>query len=190
MSNKISLVYENGEYSVNINGTLMNKGNDVEEMFENFQKVIRNNSIRETTSWDYTLNKVKALKLDNIEINEEYKTITFDGVKYFHNINKLFNIKEGNMTELINGYSLFMFILQMNKEGYLEGCNDIIEICELAIKKKATYRNNDTTFTVASAKFNYGVVEYNFTTGKINKGVAIEKATFNEFKEYVKENLN
>ena len=44
-----------GEYTVNINGTLMHKGNDAEEMFEKFQNVIKNNSIRETTSWEYIM---------------------------------------------------------------------------------------------------------------------------------------
>ena len=29
MDNKIALVYSNGEYTVNINGTLMHKGNEV-----------------------------------------------------------------------------------------------------------------------------------------------------------------
>ena len=37
MDNKIALVYSNGEYTVNINGTLMHKGNDAEEMFEKFR---------------------------------------------------------------------------------------------------------------------------------------------------------
>ena len=58
MDNKIALVYSNGEYTVNINGTLIHKGNDAEEMFEKFQNVIKNNSIRETTSWEYIKDRI------------------------------------------------------------------------------------------------------------------------------------
>ena len=62
MDNKIALVYSNGEYTVNINGTLMHKGNDAEEMFEKFQNVIKNNSIRETTSWEYIKDRINEFK--------------------------------------------------------------------------------------------------------------------------------
>ena len=100
MDNKIALVYSNGEYTVNINGTLMHKGNDAEEMFEKFQNVIKNNSIRETTSWEYIKDRINELNLREVKINEDYKTIEFQSIKYFHNINKLYNMSDDELLDL------------------------------------------------------------------------------------------
>lgn len=185
MDNKIALVYSNGEYTVNINGTLMHKGNDAEEMFEKFQNVIKNNSIRETTSWEYIKDRINELNLREVKINEDYKTIEFQSIKYFHNINKLYNIAGDSMVELAGAYNLLYFILEMNKAGYLRDSHDLVDICMVAMDNKANYRYYDTNFIITSAMFNYGVAEYNFATGKIHKGVSIEKSTFEEFKKYV-----
>lgn len=185
MDNKIALVYSNGEYTVNINGTLMHKGNDAEEMFEKFQNVIKNNSIRETTSWEYIKDRINELNLREVKINEDYKTIEFQSIKYFHNINKLYNIAGDSMVELTGAYNLLYFILEMNKAGYLRDSQDLVDICMVAMDNKANYRYYDTNFIITSAMFNYGVAEYNFATGKIHKGVSIEKSTFEEFKKYV-----
>ena len=185
MDNKIALVYSNGEYTVNINGTLMHKGNDAEEMFEKFQNVIKNNSIRETTSWEYIKDRINELNLREVKINEDYKTIEFQSIKYFHNINKLYNIAGDSMVELAGAYNLLYFILEMNKAGYLRDSQDLVDICMVAMDNKANYRYYDTYFIITSAMFNYGVAEYNFATGKIHKGVSIEKSTFEEFKKYV-----
>ena len=185
MDNKIALVYSNGEYTVNINGTLMHKGNDAEEMFEKFKNVIKNNSIRETTSWEYIKDRINELNLREVKINEDYKTIEFQSIKYFHNINKLYNIAGDSMVELAGAYNLLYFILEMNKAGYLRDSQDLVDICMVAMDNKANYRYYDTNFIITSAMFNYGVAEYNFATGKIHKGVSIEKSTFEEFKKYV-----
>ena len=185
MDNKIALVYSNGEYTVNINGTLMHKGNDAEEMFEKFQNVIKNNSIRETTSWEYIKDRINELNLREVKINEDSKTIEFQSIKYFHNINKLYNIAGDSMVELAGAYNLLYFILEMNKAGYLRDSQDLVDICMVAMDNKANYRYYDTNFIITSAMFNYGVAEYNFATGKIHKGVSIEKSTFEEFKKYV-----
>lgn len=185
MDNKIALVYSNGEYTVNINGTLMHKGNDAEEMFEKFQNVIKNNSIRETTSWEYIKDRINELNLRKVKINEDYKTIEFQSIKYFHNINKLYNIAGDSMVELAGAYNLLYFILEMNKAGYLRDSQDLVDICMVAMDNKANYRYYDTNFIITSATFNYGVAEYNFATGKIHRGVSIEKGTFEEFKKYV-----
>lgn len=185
MENKIALMYLNGEYTVNINGTLMYKGNDAEDMFEKFQNVIKNNSIRETTSWEYIKNRINELDLSEVEINEDYKTIQFQDIKYFHNINKLFNMEKDSMVELAGAYNLFYFILEMNKDGYLTDSKDLVDICMVAMNNKANYRYYDTNFIITSATFNYGVAEYNFATSKIHRGVSIEKGTFEEFKKYV-----
>ena len=89
----------------------MHKGNDAEEMFEKFQNVIKNNSIRETTSWEYIKDRSNELNLREVKINEDYKTIEFQSIKYFHNINKLYNIAGDSMVELAGAYSLLYFIL-------------------------------------------------------------------------------
>ena len=185
MENKIALVYSGGQYTVNINGTLIHKGNDAEEMFEKFQNVIKNNSIRETTSWEYIKDRINELNLREVKINEDYKTIEFQSIKYFHNINKLYNIAGDSMVELAGAYNLLYFILEMNKAGYLRDSQDLVDICMVAMDNKANYRYYDTNFIITSAMFNYGVAEYNFATGKIHKGVSIEKSTFEEFKKYV-----
>ena len=185
MDNKIALVYSNGEYTVNINGTLMHKGNDAEEMFEKFQNVIKNNSIRETTSWEYIKDRINELNLREVKINEDYKTIEFQSIKYFHNINKLYNIAGDSMVELAGAYNLLYFILEMNKAGYLRDSQDLVDICMVAMDNKANYRYYDTNFIITSATFNYGVAEYNFATSKMHRGVSIEKSTFEEFKKYV-----
>ena len=185
MDNKIALVYSNGEYTVNINATLMHKGKDAEEMFEKFQNVIKNNSIRETTSWEYIKDRINELNLREVKINEDYKTIEFQSIKYFHNINKLYNIAGDSMVELAGAYNLLYFILEMNKAGYLRDSQDLVDICMVAMDNKANYRYYDTNFIITSAMFNYGVAEYNFATGKIHKGVSIENSTFEEFKKYV-----
>ena len=49
----------------------------------------------------------------------------------------------------------------------------------VAMDNKANYRYYDTNFIITSAMFNYGVAEYNFATGKIHKGVSIEKVHLN-----------
>ena len=118
-------------------------------------------------------------------INEDYKTIEFQSIKYFHNINKLYNIAGDSMVELAGAYNLLYFILEMNKAGYLRDSQDLVDICMVAMDNKANYRYYDTNFIITSAMFNYGVAEYNFATGKIHKGVSIEKSTFEEFKKYV-----
>ena len=114
-----------------------------------------------------------------------YKTIQFQDIKYFHNINKLYNIAGDSMVELAGAYNLLYFILEMNKAGYLRDSQDLVDICMVAMDNKANYRYYDTNFIITSAMFNYGVAEYNFATGKIHKGVSIEKSTFEEFKKYV-----
>ena len=53
-----------------------------------------------------------------------YKTIQFQDIKYFHNINKLFNMAGDSMVELAGAYNLFYFILQMNKAGYITYSKD------------------------------------------------------------------
>lgn len=185
MESKVALLYENGEYSICINETVINTYDNIEDSFEKFKMVIKNNSVAKATSWDSIEENLMEVKDERLEINSEYKTIAFESMRYFYNTGKIFYIKNGEMVELIRGYNLFYFTLTMVLEGKVQGCEDILEFCKEVLENKITYGITDTSILVSSAAFNYGYTEYNFTSGKINKGASIEKCSFDEFKAYV-----
>ncbi|GAA0769327.1 hypothetical protein GCM10008908_10800 [Clostridium subterminale] len=185
MESKVALLYENGEYSICINETVINTYDNIEDSFEKFKMVVKNNSVAKATSWDSIEENLMEVKDERLEINSEYKTIAFESMRYFYNTGKIFYIKNGEMVELIRGYNLFYFTLTMVLEGKVQGCEDILEFCKEVLDNKITYGITDTSILVSSAAFNYGYTEYNFTSGKINKGASIEKCSFDEFKAYV-----
>ena len=43
MNSKVELIFENNEYRVEVNGSLVNKDKDLEKAFEQFKSVISNN---------------------------------------------------------------------------------------------------------------------------------------------------
>lgn len=185
MSNKVVLLYENGQYSISINDTVINTYDDIEESFEKFKMVIKNNSVAKTTTWESIEEGLKGVTDSRLEVNNEYKTISFESMRYFYNTGKVFYIKNGEMIELIRGYNLFYFTLTMVLEEKVQSCEDILDFCKEVLESKITYGVNDTSILVSSAAFNYGYAEYNFSSGKINKGASIEKSSFDEFKGYV-----
>ena len=185
MNSKVALLYENGEYSISINETVINTYDNIEDSFEKFKMVIKNNSVAKATSWDSIEENLREVKDERLEINREYKTIAFESMRYFYNTGKIFYIKNGGMLELIRGYNLFYFTLTMVLEGKVQSCEDILDFCKEILENKITYGITDTSILVSSAAFNYGYTEYNFTSGKINKGASIEKCSFDEFKAYV-----
>lgn len=185
MNSKVALLYENGKYSICINETVINTYDNIEDSFEKFKMVIKNNSVAKATSWDSIEENLSVVKDERLEINSEYRTIAFESIRYFYNTGKIFYIKNGEMVELIRGYNLFYFTLTMVLEGKVQGCEDILEFCKEVLENKITYGITDTSILVSSAAFNYGYAEYNFTSGKINKGSSIEKCSFDEFKAYV-----
>lgn len=185
MNSKVALLYENGEYSISINETVINTYDNIEDSFEKFKMVIKNNSVAKATSWDSIEENLREVKDERLEINREYKTISFESMRYFYNTGKVFYIKSGEMVELIRGYNLFYFTLTMVLEGKVQSCEDILDFCKEVLDNRITYGITETGILVSSAAFNYGYAEYNFTSGKINKGASIEKCSFDEFKAYI-----
>lgn len=185
MNSKVELVYENNEYIVKVNNSIINKGNDLEKAYEQFKNVINNNKTAESRAWDDIVEKFTALDNKDLEINNEFRTMTYGNMKYFYNMGKVFYMANGQMVPLIGGYGLFKFALYEVSNGDLEKVNEFIEFCKDVMLTDINYRVTDSSIIVSSASFNYGSAEYNFSSGKINKGASITKGTFEEFKTYV-----
>ena len=45
MNSKVELAYENNEYIVKVNGSIVNKGTDIEKAYEQFKNIIKNNIV-------------------------------------------------------------------------------------------------------------------------------------------------
>ncbi|MFU7517589.1 hypothetical protein [Clostridium sp. HCS.1] len=185
MNSKVELVFENNEYVVKVNNSIINKENDLEKAYEQFKSVISNNKSAEAKAWDDIVEKFQGLDNKNLEINNEYRTMTYGNMKYFYNMGKVFYMASGQMVPLIGGYGLFKFTLNEVSKGDLEKANEFIEFCKEVMLTDVNYRVTDSSIIVSSASFNYGSAEYNFSSGKINKGASITKGTFEEFKTYV-----
>lgn len=189
MNSKVALIYENGEFIVSINDSIVSKEKDIEKSFFSFKQIIENNSKREVTSWSDIEDAMSNIKNDMLEINSDHKTLSFGAMKYFHATGKLFYMNNGTMTPLIGGYHFFKFVVSMDANNEMLNCSDLLELCKVIIEKNATYRAEETSFIVSSAKFNYGEAGYNFSTNKINKGASIENGSFEEYKKYILELL-
>lgn len=184
MSNKVTLTYENGKYSVEINGSVVEKDNDLENSFLKFKQVIKNNVNGSDRSWQFIEETISGYENEEIEINSEFKTITLGAMKYFYNTGKVFYVLENKMIPLTGGYELVKFILKTPSINTTEKIKPLLGLCEKAIANKVSYRTSEDSFLIFSAAFNYGSLEYNFATKKINKGIAIESSTFEEFINY------
>lgn len=185
MSNRIELVYENNEYIVSVNGSEVFKDIDVENAYEKFRNVIRNNKSAEARAWEDIVERFEALGYKDLEINKEYKTLTFGDLKYFYNMGKSFFMKDGKMIPLIGGYEIFKFTLNIVSKGDVNKGNEFVEFCKDIMLTDINYRVTDSSIIVASASFNYGSAEYNFISGKINKGASIGEGNLKDFRDYV-----
>lgn len=185
MKNKVTLTFENGEYSVCINESLIDKNKDLNESFEKFKQVIRDNVSIQVSSWDSIEEKVKRFNNEEVVINEEHKNFSFKSMKYFYSTDKVFYMKDNTMTPLLGGYSLFDFVLSLIDNKLIDNYEDLLEFCKAVLENKIVYRTTEGSIAVSSPKFNYGSAEYNFTSKKISKGASIINGTFNEFREYV-----
>ncbi|CUP85007.1 hypothetical protein [Clostridium baratii] len=185
MGNKVTLIYENGEYSVSINDKLISVNKHMENAIERFTQVISDNEIIQGTSWETMMKELENIKDSRLVIDREYKTLTFENLKYFYSTGKVFNMESGKMQALIGGYHLFSFIVKMVEGGYINNYLDVLDFCKEILEQKVPYRTSETSLIVSDPGFNYGSAEYNFVSGKINKGATIEKASFDTFKEYV-----
>lgn len=185
MNSKVELIYENNEYSVTVNGSIVNKDKDLENVFAQFKSIINNNKSAEAKAWDEIVEKFQALNNSNLEINYEFRTMSYGNIKYFYNMSKVFYISNGEMVPLIGGYELFKFTLNVLGNEDINKANDFIEFCKSIVMSKINYRVIDASIIVSSASFNYGSAEYNFNSKKINKGASILTGSFEEFKNYV-----
>ena len=103
MGNKVTLIYENGEYSVSINDKLISVNKHMENAVERFTQVISDNEIIQGTSWETMMKELENIKDSRLVIDREYKTLTFENLKYFYSTGKVFNMENGKMQALIGG---------------------------------------------------------------------------------------
>ena len=185
MTNKVILIFEDGNYNVCINGTVIATEKDSDKAYEKFKEVIADNNANGANNWVGILESLSSINDTKLEINHDYKTINFGSMKYFHGTGKVFYISDGQMHPLTGGIHTFKGILTMATSGYIDNYEDLLKFCTDVLKDKATVRMTDTSIIVGSAAFNYGSAEYNFFSKKINKGASIESGNFDIFRAYV-----
>lgn len=185
MNNKVALIYENNQYNVCINETVISTFKDFDQSISKFKETINDNITLHTNSWSNIEKDLSEFNNEKIKINSEYKSISFDNMKYFYKTNKIFYMRNGQMIPLIGGYNFVYFILSMNFNGSLKNCEELLEFCTKILESNSTYRVSESSIIIANAGFDYGSAKYNFSTGKLNKGATIIQCSFNEFKDYV-----
>lgn len=186
MNNKIALTYENNEFNITLNGSIIKTDKDFDNAVYQFKQVIANtSSSAETKPWDVIEESISKYKESGLEINNDYKTITFGAMKYFYTTGKVFYISNGEMIALRGGFDFFHFILAVASNGNVETCESFIEFCKIVVTTNGSYKISDASITILSPRLNYGSAEYNFSSQKINKGASIIQGTFEEFKSYI-----
>ena len=185
MGNKITLTYENGEFNVALNENVVYTDKEMEGALLKFNAVVKNNAIEQSNSWCDIEDSIKAFNISNIEVNSQFKTISYGKMKYFYNTDKVFYIENNSMISLGGGYSLFNFVLNKINEGKLNNEESFLELCKISMGNKAIFSAHEDIVIISSPKFSYGTVEYNFATNKLNKGTSTENVSFEEFKNYV-----
>lgn len=185
MANKVTLTYENGKFIVALNENIIYTNKEMEGAILKFNSVVKNNSIQQSDSWQKIEDFIKNFDINGIDLNSQFKTVSYGKMKYFYNTDKVFYIYENNMISLGGGFSLFSFIVDKIKSGELKNEESFLELCKISMINKAIFSTNEDKITISSPKFNYGSVEYNFATQKINKGTSNENGNFEEFKSYV-----
>ena len=185
VSNKVELIYENGQYKVMFDGNEVSSSKDSEESFEKFKQVIKDNVVVNANSWESIETALRMHNLEGLEINSEYKAATYGELKFFYNSGKVFYTPNDKMIQLIGGFYLFNFVISMVESGHIKDYKNLLDFCVNILEKRATYRVNESNLIVSSAAFNYGSCEYNFFGNRILKGASIVSGTFDDFKKYV-----
>ncbi|MGL5086124.1 MAG: hypothetical protein ACRC68_10500 [Clostridium sp.] len=186
MNNKVALIYENGNYNITLNDTVIKTDIDFDNAVYQFKVTIANTTqTAETKSWESIEESIADYKNNDLEINSEYKTITFGSMKYFYTSGKVFFIANGEMIGLRGGFDFFHFILTVASNGDTKTCESFITFCKDVVTANATYKISDSSITILSPRLNYGSAEYNFKSQKINKGASITQGCFEEFKAYI-----
>ena len=167
LSNKVELIYENGQYKVMFDGKEVSSSKDSEESFEKFKQVIKDNVVVNANSWESIEAALRMHNLEGLEINSEYKAATYGELKFFYNSGKVFYTPNDKMIQLIGGFYLFNFVISMVESGHIKDYKDFLDFCVDILEKRATYRVNESNLIVSSAAFNYGSCEYNFFGNRI-----------------------
>ena len=97
MGNKITLTYENGEFNVALNENVVYTDKEMEGALLKFNAVVKNNAIEQSNSWCDIEDSIKAFNISNIEVNSQFKTISYGKMKYFYNTDKVFYIENSSM---------------------------------------------------------------------------------------------
>ena len=185
MNSKIALIYENKTFKLEVTGEMIKEFKNFEEAVKAYEEKIKEIDNSEEGKWNNLLSEVNRFKEDGLEVNNEFKSMEFKGLKYFLKTDKVFYMHNGEMIPLLGGFNFFKSTLVLLKDNKIGNLESFILFLKEVIISKVNYRLNELSLLVLSASFNYGSAEYNFQTGKLNKGASIEDFTFDEFKNYV-----
>ncbi|MBE6024352.1 MAG: hypothetical protein E7231_14400 [Cellulosilyticum sp.] len=189
MINKVTLTYENHEYIVKLGEATLLQDKDEERALIAFKDAVKNNTANTSLSFEEMIEKVNALNLSEVEINETYKAMECGDMKYFYHTGKVFYTGQGTMVLLSGGFEYFYEVLKLLADQKVESSDNLVELCALVITKNATYSLTEDGLSISSAVFSYGHVGYNFVNSKMNKGTSSEKVSFKEFMTIVKATL-
>lgn len=192
MNKKISLTFEKDEFVISVNDTVIDSDKDIDKAIESFRQIYKNNNkdnYNQGKSWEEIIQLLNSLGCEGLSINDEYKNISFQAMKFFYSTGKLYYMNSEGMTELIGGFNLFYLVADLISKGIIKEGNEILDFCKKVLKTKTSYGITEEGILVASPAFNYGAAEYNFLSGKMHIGTSIEKASFEEYEAYVLEVL-
>lgn len=182
MNNNITLTYENGKFKILKSNEIIQIEENLDKAILKFKEVLTTPESPENISWESIEQEMIPFVEKGLDINNEYKTLTFGTLKYFYLTGKTLSTN-GSMIDLKGGYNLFKFAIDTVAKGNLNICTEFIDLCKFILDKKAILSIQDDSFIIRSAKLSYGALEYNFSNSKINKGTSVEKGSFQEFKK-------
>lgn len=185
MIQKITLTYENGEYTIGLENAVLAVEQDEDKAIEAFRNAVKNNTGVKVLSFTEMMERIKSLGYDKVTINDTYQTMQLDDMKYFYHTGKVFYTGEGKMVLLAGGFDFFYQVVLLAAKGQIASGNDIVSLCAQIVEHYGTYSLTDDGLSVSSAVFSYGNVGFNFTNSKLNKGTSSEKADFEAFKTLV-----
>lgn len=181
MDKKIMLSFEEGRYGVSINENIIYETKDMDDAISKYKKLIEDNVVIQSNSWERILESLNEYEL---EINKEYKTLSYDSLKFFYNTGKCFAILNGQMILLMGGVNTFTAIIDIS-ENKLVDLNPLVSFLNEISIKGASFRFVDKSIIVSSPMFNYGNCQFDFFTNKINQGATIKKESWGYFENYI-----
>ena len=180
---KIVLEHETGAFNIKINDTIINTEKDLDTAIEVFKKVVKNNGMSQILGWEEIEESLKSF--DDVTVNSDFKTINYRSLKYFYNTGQVFYVAKGNMYALVGGFDTLKHIIEIMENETIQDEQLLVELCLYVGTHHATYSLSGQAVSIVYAAFSYGSVSYNFRTGKMDKGTNSEKASFEDFRNYV-----